>query len=315
MTRALRLWVNRQPIWIIVIACILIFSLSSPYFFAFDNFINILKGLVIYGIMAIGMTILMINGNVDLSIGQVMTLSAAMAIGLQPYGMWTAIIAAMAAGAVIGAINGLFVARLHINSFIVTLATMIGVKGLVYAYTKEKTQLNTIEAFADFGSSAIAFIPTVILIYFALLLAGHFVLSHTTHGRNAYAIGSNVEAAKNAGIRVERHIFSNFVISGLLAGFAGVLIASMMNAASPSIGLHYEFTVLTAVVLGGTRLSGGYGSMLHTLGGILAIGIVQNGMYLAGLASYHSLLLMGAVLIFVIFFNAKFSRSMKWERG
>lgn len=297
--------VRRQPIWLVVILCAVLFSLLSPHFLKLDNLSNLLFGTAIYGIMAIGITFLMINGNIDLSIGSVLALAAAVCIGLEKLGVVAAVGAALLASVVIGGVNGYLVTRVGMNAFIVTLAMMIGVRGLVYVVTNERSAIGSNEGFAAFGSSAVASIPTLAIIFFVLLAASQYVLKHTSHGRNAYAVGGSKDAAKNAGIAVGKHMFVNFLICSLMAGIAGVLLAARMNAASPIFGQNYELMVITAVVLGGTKLNGGFGSMIHSLGGVLAIGILQNGMDLAGVESYYNTLIIGLVLIAVVFVDQK----------
>lgn len=305
--KSFALFIKRQSIWPILIICSLVISILTPDFLQFNNVINIFLQSSIYGVMAVGMTFLMINGYFDLSVGTVMGLCAALVIGLQEVNMATAVIISLLCGAAIGAINGFLVSRVQINAFIVTLASMFGARGLIYIYTKEQAVIGTIRAFEDFGASKLGFLPTIVIIFLGLLIIGELFLRFSIHGRHSYAIGGNYEAAKNAGIKVNKTIFINFMLSGIAAGLGGILLASRMNAATPTLGWpDTNLMVIASVVLGGTKLTGGYGSMIHTLGGVLTIGIIQNGMNLLNVQSYYNTLFMGIILILVVYVDKKF---------
>jgi ribose transport system permease protein len=251
--------------------------------------------------MAIGMTYLMINGYFDLSVGTVMGFSAALAVGMQGYGVIPAVIIALLAGALIGAVNGFLVSRAKINAFVVTLGSFIGVRGLIYIYTKEDALIGEIMGFSDFGASKVLGIPTLFIIMIVLAVIAEFILRKTIHGRETYAIGGNYEAAQNAGIKVNKRVFINFVVCSFTAALGGVLLASRLNAATPSLGWpDKNLMIIATVVLGGTSLNGGYGSIVHTLGGVLTIGVIQNALNLLNVQSYYNMLLMGLILIVVV---------------
>lgn len=298
-----------QTIWLLLLVIVIAFGILSPVFLTGSNLSNILLSSTVYGILALGMTLLMINGNIDLSIGALMAFSATLAIGLQPYGIIAAVTAALLAGIILGALNGFFVAYIGINSFIVTLAAMIGIRGLVYIYGKGESIIGTNLEFMTFGNSSLLGIPYVALLFLLLAAGFQYMLSHTVHGRNAYAIGGGKESAMNAGIQVKRHMFANYVMMGLIAAIAGIIFASRMNAVTPTIGEGYELTVLTAIILGGVSFKGGYGNIFHAVGGVMVISILQNGMSLMNVQTYYSMLIMGAILIIVVPFNQKKSLS------
>lgn len=306
MKDRLIVFARKYPIVFILAACIIYFSASSPVFLTSQNLMNILLQVSIIGIISIGMTLILINANIDLSVGSILAFSAALAMGLQTYGLLFSIIACLAAGTLIGALNGFLVAKAKINSFIVTLGAMMGVRGLVYIYTQERPIVGTERALIDFGSSSVGPIPVIALIFVLMLIAAELVLRYTTHGRNAIAVGGNYEAAENAGIKVERHVFYNFMFIGFTAALAGLLLVSRTNSATAFLGTNYELMVISAVVLGGTKLTGGYGSMLNTFGGVLVIGMIQNGMNLLNVHAYYSMLIMGLILILVVFIDTRF---------
>ncbi len=294
------------PILLILIALLIIGSIATPDFLTLSNLLNILLQSSIYGVMAIGMTFLMINGYFDLSVGSTMGLSALLAIGLQPHGMFFAILASIAIGLLIGAINGLFVEIVKINAFVVTLALFVGVRGISFIYSQEKSIVGTISEFADFGMSHFLGVPTLAMIMLFFFILAEFILRMTSHGRNTYAVGGNYEVARNAGIRVRRIGFINFVISGLGAAIGGVFIASRMNAATPGLGWpDTNLMVIAIVALGGTKLRGGYGSMIYTLGGLLTFIMIRNIMDLLNVPAYFNRLFMGIILILVVLIDAK----------
>ncbi|QTF93327.1 ABC transporter permease [Halomonas sp. BM-2019] len=294
-----------QPIWIFVIAIFIFFSFMSEYFLSLGNITNILVQTSTIGLIALGMTYVMINGNIDLSVGATLGLAASLAVGLQDYGLTIAIIAALASGILLGAINGLVVWKTGVNAFIVTLGAMLGIRGLIFLYTGEQSFYSMNFAFSDFGVSTIGPIPVLAIIFLLCTLAMHLVLTRTGHGRNTYAVGGNPEASIDAGIRIGRHMMINFIIVGFFAALAGVLLASQMGAATPNLGRDYELWTITAVVLGGTKLTGGYGSIVGTLGGVLAIGILRNGMNLMQVPAFYVLVVLGLILITVLIIDKK----------
>lgn len=299
-------FIKKQSIWIILLTSIIFFGAMQANFLTLRNFQNIFLQISINGLMAIGMTYLIINGEIDLSVGMIYALCAAVVIGFQPLGIIPSVLIALATGMVIGAINGVFVAKAEINSFIVTLAAMIGVRGLLFVYTGERAILGTELSFTYLASTRIGFFPLPTLIFLVFLAVGEYVLRNTSHGRNAYAIGGNQDAAEKAGIAVKKHLIINFMLSGAMAATAGIIAASRMNTATPTLGRMNHLWVIIAVVLGGTNLKGGYGNLVRTLGGILVIGILDNGLNLMGVHTFYNMLFMGTILILVIFIGKKF---------
>ncbi len=296
---------KKQPIWLILLGMIFLSSIFVSDFFAFGNFKNVLVQSAVDGMLALGMTFLMINGYFDLSVGTVMGFTAALAIGLQPYGLVVAVVVALLAGAAIGAINGFFVAKAKINAFIVTLGSFIGVRGLIYIYTQEQALVGEVMDFGMFGASDFLGLPTLFVIMFVLMLIAEFVLRKTPHGRNTYAIGGNIEAAENSGIPVDRTIWMNFIICGFTAAIGGVLLASRLNAATPTLGWpDKNLMTIAVVVLGGTSLAGGYGNITRTLGGLFTFGVLYNILNLLGVQSYYNTLITGIVLILVVYIDA-----------
>lgn len=295
---------RKYTVWLILSTLFILFSISTKGFFSVSNIFNILLQSSVLGVMCVAATFLMINGHRDLSVGMVMGLSAGLIVGLQPKFGMLGIVAAIIAGTVIGLINGLLVAKVHINSFIATLATMLGVHSLIYIYTKEQAQIGTNASFGEFGAGSTLGIPNLVLIFFGIVIIGEIVLRKTMHGRNTYAVGGNAEAANNAGINVTKTTMINFVICSLGGVLGGFLMAARMNSAVPQLGWpDTHFLVIVMVALGGTKLSGGSGNVLFTMGGVLTMGMIQNFLNLRNVNSYIATLLTGIILILVLYMD------------
>lgn len=307
-------WVLAHPIWLFVLLCIVLFSSTTEYFLSVQNFTNILVQTSTIGLIALGMTFVMINGNIDLSVGAILALAASLAVGLQDsIGLIPAVVVGLSSGVALGALNGLIVWKTGVDAFIVTLGAMIGIRGLVFVYTEEQSFYAMNFAYSDFGASAIGPLPTLAVIFIGFAVLMHYVLSSTIHGRNTYAVGGNRDAAVNAGIRVGPHMVINFMLVGFLAALAGITLSSQMGASTPNLGLNFELWTITAVVLGGTKLNGGAGSIIGTVGGVLAIGILRNGMNLLQVPAFYVLVIMGAVLIAVLFIDKQVNRQGQQE--
>lgn len=302
------------PIWLFVIAITIFFSFSAEYFFDFQNFQNILIQTSTIGLIALGMTFVMINGNIDLSVGATVALAASLAVGLQQHiGIIPAVAVALSAGAALGVVNGVIVWKTGVDAFIVTLGAMIGVRGLVFVYTNEQSFYASDFAYSDFGMSSLGPLPTLAWVFIVVSVIAHCVLRYTVHGRNTYAVGGNRDAAVNAGIRVGPHMVLNFVIVGFLAALAGVTLSTQMGASTPNMGREYELWTITAVVLGGTKLAGGSGTIIGTFGGVLAVGILRNGMNLMQVPAFYVLVILGAILITVLFLDKQLNRQEAGE--
>ena len=315
-------WLIRNPIWGFVVLIFIFFSVSNEFFFEFGNFQNILVQTSTIGLIALGMTMVMINGNIDLSVGATLALAASLAIDIQGWPMFTAwgswailpaVTAGLLSGLLLGALNGLIVWKTGVDAFIVTLGAMLGIRGLVFIYTQEQSFFAMNFAYSDFGTSSVGPLPTLAVIFLVCTLIMHLILSQTVHGRNTYAVGGNRDAAVNAGIRVGPHMMVNFMIVGFFAALAGVTLSTQMGAATPNLGREYELWTITAVVLGGTKLTGGAGTMIGTLGGVLAIGILRNGMNLMQVPAFYVLVVLGTILIAVLFLDKQLNRRGKQE--
>ncbi len=298
-----------DPIWLIFFGCIILFSLLSRDFLSVRNILNILLQTSGTGIMALGMTFLMISGFFDLSIGSVMALTSVVTVLLVPIlGVPLAMLCGVLVSVAVGVINGFLVIKAGINAFVTTLGSMIGLRGIVYFLTNEQPVICLNDALQVIGNGSFLKIPYPFLIFLVLAVFSSIVLNKTIHGRNTYAIGGNLDAAKNVGIPIQRHLLLNFIFCSLAAGIGGVISTSRMGSATPILGLNDAVTVITAVVLGGTHLNGGYGKAFGTVGGVLVLGIIQNGLNQLNVQVYYQILIDGLILIVVIFIDSRIDR-------
>ena len=315
-------WLLRNPIWVFVVVIFVFFSLMNEFFFDPQNFKNILVQTSTIGLIALGMTLVMVNGNIDLSVGATVALAASLTVDILGWPMFSAwgnwqmlpgVAAELAAGILVGALNGFVVWKTGVDAFIVTLGAMLGIRGLVFVYTQEQSFYAMNFSFSDFGGSSLLGVPTLAIIFLVFTLLIHILLSRTVHGANTYAVGDNREAAVNAGIRVGSHMMINFMIVGFFAALAGITLATQLGASTPNMGRDYELWVITAVVLGGTKLTGGSGNIIGTFGGVLAIGILRNGMNLMQVPAFYVLVILGSILIAVLFLDKQLNRKGEEE--
>ncbi|MCC0026105.1 MAG: ABC transporter permease [Zhengella sp.] len=287
-------------------------SLSDKAFMDVDNMLLLFKQSAPIGIIAVGMTIIMINGNIDLSVGATFALSAIVLLDSMTWpvfaGLGDAVIPvawvlALLTGVVLGAVNGLVVWKTGVDAFIVTLGSMLGYRGLVFMYNGEQPTSHLNWTLVDFTEAHFLGLHTATWFLLGVTAVIWFVMNRTVHGRNAYAIGDNREAAVNAGIRVGPHMMINFMIIGFLASLSAVVFYSESGSVNPNDGELYELWVITAVVLGGTKLTGGSGSIISTFGGVLAIQLLRKGLAHIGANTETVNLVIGLILIAVLFLD------------
>jgi ribose transport system permease protein len=272
-----------------------------------ENLLNIFNRVAFIAIIAIGMTMVIIVGGIDLSVGSIVALSCVLSArairdfagGARagPTELFVCCLVAVLLCAAVGALNGAFVALLRIPPFIVTLASMSAISGLAMITTRSET-INAIPAsMLLLTRSSVASVPTPVILMLILYAIGHIILSRTTFGRYLYAVGGNRKAAWLCGLPVRRVELAAYTISAALAGLAGVLMVSQFQSGAPTYGANYELQVIAAVVVGGTSLSGGQGTMFGTLLGALLIAVVQNGMNLMEISGESQKVVLGLVIL------------------
>ncbi|WP_134698754.1 ABC transporter permease [Ammoniphilus sp. YIM 78166] len=287
------------PIIILVVAVIT--TLIQPRFLSIFNFQNLLTQASFLAILAFGQTFVMLTRNFDISISANAAIVGVMtAMTIHQYGIVVGIVCGLIIGVLIGILNGLLVAYSKVPSLIVTLGMMIVLRGLSLLITKGEPIGGLPAEFRNIAVSYIGPIPQVVLFTFILLGISYFVLNHTVYGRHIYAKGGNEEAAKLTGINVRKIDISVFIISGLAAAIAGILLASRVNSGQPTIGEGMEMEAIAAVAIGAVSLSGGAGSIINVAFGVLLLSILNNVMNLIGISSYVQDVVLGSVLIIAV---------------
>jgi ribose transport system permease protein len=297
-------------------------AVSDQAFLDLDNMLLLLKQAAPLGIIALGMTIIMINGNIDLSVGATFALCAVVMLDSMTWpimaslGNWAipfAWLLALLTGMGLGLINGLIVWKTGVDAFIVTLGSMLGFRGLVFMYNGEQPTFHLNWTMVDIAEASILGLQTPVIVFAVCIGAMWLLMNKTVHGRNAYAIGDNREAAVNSGIRVGPHMVLNYVLIGGLAALSSITFYSASGSVNPNDGMLYELWIITAVVLGGTKLTGGRGSIVATVGGILAIQLMRKGLGYIGADTAIVNLVIGSILIVVLFLDRQLNRKGEEE--
>lgn len=297
-------WGQSLGLLAIYIVLLVVLSLQSPYFLSVNNLLNILVAVSVIGVIAVAMTAVIISGGIDLSVGSVAALTGVVVAHLShrlPIG--AAVGAALLAGAFVGLLNGLAITRIGINPLIATLGTLSIARGLSFVFSGGLTQTISDEGFAFIGRGFVLGIPTQVLLTAALFALAAWVLRSTVAGRSLYAIGGNASAARHAGLPVRNMQLGVYIVSGLSAALGGVVLASQLGAAAPQAAAGIELSVIAAVILGGTSLSGGKGTVAGSLLGVLILGTLNNGLTLLNVSSYYQEVARGVVLLLAVGFD------------
>lgn len=285
---------------------LILFSFLSPYFLTAENLLNVSLQASITGIIAVGMTFVILTAGIDLSVGSLVAFAGVITTGLLksdlPLGLTypLAVLAGLLFGAFSGGVAGMFVTRFRITPFIVTLALMTIWRGAAFVATEGRPIWELPEGFALLARGRVLEIPIPTLVMLAVYAVAHIVLTQTRFGRYVYAVGGNIEAARLAGIPTQRVLMNVYVISGFLSALSGILLASRVNSGQPNSGLMYELDVIAAVVVGGTSLFGGRGTVVGTLIGSLLIGVLRNGLNLMNVESYVQQVIVGVVILLAV---------------
>ncbi|HEV7956753.1 MAG TPA: ABC transporter permease [Marisediminicola sp.] len=303
-----------QPyaLYVTFIVAIVIFSVLSPVFLSPENFVNIGRQTATVTIVAIGMTLIIGTGEIDLSVGATLGLASMVtALFLRDISDNWALgaLAGLLTGAIVGCLNGVLTTRAKIPSFLVTLGMLSVAGGLAMTVTGTKAVVVTNPDLFQFFGGQVLGIPSQIIWTLAALAIGIYLLHFSTFGRKIHAVGGNVTAARYSGINTGRVKLIAFVLTGVLAGLAGVVLTAQAQAARPTFGTGIELDVIAAVILGGTSLFGGRGTMYGTLVGSLLIGVLNNGLVLLGVAPTIQTMIKGAIIIVAVAFGTMRKRS------
>lgn len=297
-------WLTQYGIIIAFLLLCIALTFLNKYFLTPENITNILLQTSINGILAMGMTLVILTGGIDLSVGSVLAFSSIVAAtfvtGDNPQSPLVALIVGIVTGALLGLINGCIIAYLKIPPFVATLGMLSVARGLTYAYTGGMPVPNLSESFLNLGEGSFLGVPMPVLIFLLIFGILWVVLNHTTYGRSVYAVGGNVKSARTAGIATRPVTASVYVIAGLLAGLGGLILTARTSSALPQAGVSYELDAIAAVVIGGTSLSGGVGSIAGTLLGALIIGTINNGLDLLGVSSAYQQIVKGCIIVVAV---------------
>ncbi|CBH22527.1 D-ribose transporter subunit; membrane component of ABC superfamily [Acetoanaerobium sticklandii] len=296
-------------IGLIVFSVIVAFINSR--FMTTSNILNILRQTSINAVIATGMTFVILTGGIDLSVGSILGFSGAVAAMMLASGVDSliAIPTALVVGLIAGGLNGVLISKGKLQPFIVTLATMTMLRGATLVFTDGKPIGTGFEAnsklFAWFGNGYVLGIPVPIIVIIVTFLVALFVLTQTKIGRYVYALGGNEEATKLSGISTDKVKIFVYAISGMMAALAGIIITSRLSSAQPTAGSGYELDAIAAVVLGGTSLAGGTGTIVGTMIGALIIGVLNNALNLMDVSSYFQMLAKGSVILLAVLLDRK----------
>lgn len=292
-----------------LILLVIIISALNSAFLEPSNLFNLLRQVSINGLIAFGMTFVILTGGIDLSVGSTLALSSAMVAILMVSGLDSiiALLLGCIFGAVLGAVNGLLITLGKMAPFIATLATMTVFRGLTLVITDGNpiTNLNGSYAFQLFGRGYFLGIPVPAVTMFVTFIILYILLHKTVFGRQTYAMGGNEKAAFISGIKVNKLKIMIYSLAGLMSAMAGAILTSRLNSAQPTAGMSYELDAIAAVVLGGTSLTGGKGRILGTLIGVLIIGVLNNGLNLLGVSSFYQQVVKGVVIIIAVLIDRK----------
>ena len=296
----------------VVLALVLLvvaLSIASPQFRTFDNFLSLLRQSAVNGLIAFGMTCVILTGGIDLSVGSVLALTAALAASFIKGGMSAglAMLAALLIGGVFGAISGMLVTRGRLQPFIATLITMTVFRGLTMVYTDGKpvSGLGDSVLINSIGKGVVLRIPVPAILFLVLFAVFWFVLGKTTFGRRVYATGSNAVSAKLSGVNTDNTKLFVYIISGVMSALAGLILISRLNSAQPTLGQGYELDAIAAVALGGTSMNGGRGRITGTFIGVLIIAVLSNGLNIVGVSSYYQQVVKGIVILIAVLSDRK----------
>jgi ribose transport system permease protein len=277
-------------------------SIASPHFLTTTNLSSVVRQTAVINIMALGMTMIIIAGGIDLSVGSILAMGGVLGCKAMESGLPVpvGILAGILAGLICGLVNGFLITRLQIAPFIVTLGTLGMLRGLTLILTNGLPVHRLPPGFAFLGEGSLLGVPFVLWLLVFCGAIVHVLLEHTRLGRYAFAIGSNVDAAVYAGIPVSFHTISVYAIGGMLTGLSGMIEASRLSTGQPTAGQGYELLAIAAVVIGGGSLRGGEGSVAGTLVGAFIMGLLSNGSDLLGVSPYLQQVIIGAVIILAV---------------
>jgi ribose transport system permease protein len=304
--------VSRSAILLGIVVAVAIFATLSPAFLTPTNIFNVVRIMSIDGMLALGMTFVILGRGIDLSVGSALALSGAVAVVLVPQiGLAGGVIAGLVTGVAIGAVNGIAITALSLQPFVSTLAIMVIVRGLTFIVTGGYPILINNPDFEFIGNGYVGPVPVPIFVFLAAIALSYVLLHHTRLGLQIYSIGGDPEAARRFGVSTGRVTIVSYMICGFLAAVGGVILAGRLSSVSPNAGLGYELDAIAAVVIGGTSLMGGRGKILGTIGGVAIIAIMNNGLDLLNVDPNYQLIVKGCIILVAVSIDAFFHRQRR----
>lgn len=313
--------INRLQSFIALLILCIVLTILTDKFFTPDNGLNVLRQVAVNICISVGMTLIVLTAGIDLSVGSVLALCSAVAVGLFKNGIqipslnlfigftvFGALVAAVVIGLLLGYFNGWVITKFRIPPFVATLAMLTIARGLTMLYTQGHPISNLGSAFAFLGTGWILGIPVPVYIATLVVIAAIFITKKTKLGRYIYAIGGNEQAAKLSGIPINQVKIKVYALAGALAALGGIIVASRLDSAQPNAGLSYELDAIAAVVIGGTSLSGGKGTIWGTVMGAIIIGVLNNGLVLLNVSPFWQQVVKGSVILIAVAIDKAFEK-------
>ncbi len=312
-------FMSKYGIIFILILMIALITIKEPKFLGYNNILNLLTQSSMYGILALGLLLVIVSKGIDLSVGSILAFSAVVTASLSQVSdatskmfpnlpmmsIFVSIIVALSIGALLGYINGVLIARTGIPAFIATLGMYTAARGAALMYTSGKPVSNLNPALDFFGKRLFGILPVPVLIYAGVIILTYVILKKTSFGASVYAIGGNIHAAEISGIKVKRNISLIFMYSGLLAGICALISMGRTGSTQPTIGTGWELIAIAATTVGGTSHSGGIGTVWGTVVGTLILGVIANGFTLLSVNAYLQDIIKGVIIVAAVIFDMR----------
>ncbi len=290
---------SEMTIGLILIVIMILLTITSDVFLTVNNLSNLLRSTSIYGVLAIGMTFVILSGGIDLSVGATVGLSGMIVAMLMTKGIpiGLSIMMALIAAVLIGVINGVIIHYGKVPPFIATLGTMTMTRGLIMLISGAKMIAGLPDQFVDFASNTFLGLPNLLIVWMIIIIIAWFVLTKTIFGRNIYAIGSNIESARLSGIKINMNTIGIYSVSALLFGIGGIMLTARLGNGIPTSGMGYELDAIAATVVGGTALTGAVGGVIGTVLGSILLATIKNGGVLLGINSFILEIIIGGLIV------------------
>lgn len=311
--------ISKYGIYFVLIGMIILMSFLSPAFLKTRNMINIVRQMSVIGLIAFGVTFVIISGGIDLSSGSILAVSAVVVASLVQTQDWAAkmypnlptipillpLILGLAIGALAGLINGTLIAKTGIPAFIATLGMMTSARGFALLYANGRPISSLRPEYNWIGQGKIFSIPVPVLIFIIMGIISYILLKHTKFGKYVYAIGGNKEAAYVSGVDVDKYLMMIYAYAGMLAGMAGIVLSARISSGQPGLGVSYELDAIAAATIGGTSHNGGIGTITGTIVGALIIGVLNNGLDLLNVSAYWQQIIKGLIIVTAVIFDMR----------